>query len=125
MHKTLAAAAALGLLALPIQASAQNTNQPAAKSEAAPTQGTATKKAAGANTTKKADANKGTMKRQAHLSKNKRLARGHKLRYAKTVHGKRYVKSHRGQRHAYGFTASKSMHRHHHRHHVAYRGGCR
>jgi hypothetical protein len=130
MHKILAAAA-LSLLALPIAASAQTSNQPATKNEAAPTQGTAAKNATDATTRKKADATqntikKGTPKRQANLSKNRRLAQhGHKMRYAKNAHGKRYVKSHRGQRHAYGFAAGKGMPRHHHRHHVAYRGGCK
>src|SRR5689334_20544524 len=124
MHKILAAAAGLGLLALPIIASAQTTNQPPAKTEAAPTQGGTTPKTPTATSRKKANATQssmkhGTLKRQAKSSKNKRLAQhGHKMRYAKTAHGKRYVKSHRGQKNAYGFTAGKNMHRHHHRRQV-------
>jgi hypothetical protein len=45
MHKIVAAAAVLGLLGLPILASAQNTNQPSTKKESAANAGIATKKA--------------------------------------------------------------------------------
>jgi hypothetical protein len=125
MRRILTAAGVLGLLAFPIPASAQSTNQPTTKNETAATTGTSTKKAADANTTKKA-ANKGSMKRHAQVTKNKRLAmHSHKMRYAKAMHGKRFAKSHSRHRQVYGFSAGKSMHRSHHRHHIAYRGGCR
>jgi hypothetical protein len=125
MHRILAVAGALGLLALPMLASAQSTNQPATKNETVANPGTSTNKAADANTTKKA-ANKGNMKRQAQVTKNKRFAmHGHKMRSVKATHGKRFAKSHSRHRHVYGFSAGKSMHRSHHRHRVAYRGGCR
>src|SRR5215510_11410156 len=103
MHKILAAAAALGLFALPLQTSAQTTNQPAANKDAA-NPAASTKNTTTANTTKKA-------------SKTKRLAKhGHKPHYAKATHGKRMAHAYRG-RPSYGFTGTKS--KRHHRHHLA------
>jgi hypothetical protein len=111
MYKILVGAAALGLLALPILASAQSTNQPTTKNETAATPGTSTKKSAVANTTKKA-ANKGSTKRQAHFTKQKRLAmHGHKMRHATAKHGQRFAKSPSRHRHVYGFSTAKSKHR--------------
>jgi hypothetical protein len=111
MYKILAGAAALGLLALPILASAQSTNKPTTKNETAANPGTSTKKSAVVNTTKKA-ANKGSIKRQAHVTKKKRLAmHGHKMRHATAKHGKRFAKSHSRHRHVYGVSAAKRMHR--------------
>jgi len=94
MHKIVAAAAVLGLLGLPILASAQNTNQPSSKKESAANAGNATKKATKANATNKA-AKKSSMNRQAQVSKKRRLAlHGHKMRHATAKHGKRLAKSH-------------------------------
>ena len=111
MHRFLAAAAVLGLLGLPILASAQSTNQPSTKKETTANPGTSTKKPAEADATKKA-ANKGSMKRHAQVTKKKRLAmHGHKLRYATAKHGKRFTNSHSRHRHALGSSAAKKMHR--------------
>jgi len=116
MHKILAAAAALGLLALPLQTSAQTTNQPAANKDAA-NSGASTKNTTTANTTKKASTNKHTLKRKTQASKTKRLAKhGRKPHYAKATHGKRMAHAYRG-RPSYGFTGTKS--KRHHRHHLA------
>jgi|SRR5262245_6641576 len=110
MYKSLVGAAALGLLALPILASAQSTNQPTTKSETAATPSTSTQKSAVANTTKKA-ATKGGTKRQAHLTKQKRLAmHGHKMRHATAKHGKRFAKSPSRHRPVYGFSTAKNKH---------------
>jgi hypothetical protein len=140
MHKILAAAAALGLLALPIEASAQTTNEPTAKTAPAGQTDSAAKadasaqKARNAKTDGKSDAksaegprvNKAKGKREARLTKTKHMAKhGHKARYAKGQHGKRFVKSHRG-RHAFGYSTPRRLnghHRHHHR--IAYGRGCR
>ena len=109
MYKILAGAAALGLLALPILASAQSTNKPTTKNETAANSGTSAKKSAFANTRKKA-ANKGSMKRQAHVTKKKRLAmHGHKMRHATAKQGKRLAKSSSRHRHVYGVSAAKRM----------------
>jgi hypothetical protein len=148
MHKILAAAAALGLLALPMQATAQTSSEPTAKTgPAGPTDsatkaGAPTQKAPNAKTEGKTEGktdgksdaksaegprvNKAKGKREARLAKSKRLAKhGHKMRYAKGQHGKRLVKSHRG-RHAFGYSAPRRLHGHHrHQHRVAYGRGCR
>lgn len=109
MYKILAGAAALSLLALPIIASAQSTNQPSTKKETAASPGT--KKSAAANTTKKA-ANKGSMKHQAQVTKKKRLTmHGNKMRHATAKHGKRFAKSHSRHRQVYGVSTAKKMHR--------------
>src|SRR5215510_404721 len=85
MHKILAAAAALGLFALPLQTSAQTTNQPAANKDAA-NPAASTKNTTTANTTKKASTNKHTLKRKTQASKTKRLAKhGRKPHYAKAM----------------------------------------
>ena len=111
MYKILVGAAALGLLAVPILASAQSTNQPTTKNETAATPGTSTKKSAVANTAKNA-ANKGSTKRQAHSAKQKRLAMpGHKMRHATAMHGKRFANSPNRHRHVYGFSTAKNKHR--------------
>ena len=102
MHRFLAAAAVLGLLGLPMLASAQSTNQPSTKKETSAKPVTSTKKAAEANATRKA-ANKGSMKRHAKLAKKKR--------YATAKHGKHFTKSHSQHRHAVGSSAAKGMHR--------------
>jgi hypothetical protein len=144
MHKILAAAAALGLLALPIEASAQTTNEPTAKTapagqaDSAAKAGASAQKARNAKTDGKTEGksdaksaegprvNKAKGKREARLTKTKRMAKhGHKARYAKGQHGKRFVKSHRG-RHAFGYSTPRRLnghHRHHHR--IAYGRGCR
>jgi hypothetical protein len=115
MHKVLSAAAVLGLLALPIPASAQRSDQPTTKNESAASSSTSTNKAADATSRKKA-ANKGSMKRHAQVTTKKRHAtQGHKVRYTKAMHGKRFAKSHSRHRHIYGFSAGKPMHRAHHR----------
>src|SRR5262245_26002136 len=94
MHKILAAAAVLGLLGLPILASAQSTNQLSTKKETAANPGTSTKTAAKASATTQA-AKKGSMKRHAQATKKKRLAmHGHKMRHATGKHGKRVAKAH-------------------------------
>jgi hypothetical protein len=107
MYKILVGAAALGLLALPILASAQSTNQPTTKKETAATPGTSTKKSTVANTTKMA-ANKGSTKQQAHFTKQKAAMHGHKMRHATAKHGKRFAKSPSRHRHVYGFSTAKS-----------------
>lgn len=136
MQKILAAAAALGLLALPMQASAQTSSEPTTKTAPAGQRESGAK--AGASTQKAPDAktdgkraegpkvNKAKGKREARLAKTKRMAKhGHKLRYTKGLHGKRFVKSHRG-RHAFGYSAPRRLHGHHRHHHrVAYGRGCR
>src|SRR5262245_3737510 len=147
MHKILAAAAALGLLALPIGASAQISNEatsPAGRSESATTPGPSTQTAPNAQTEKKtgnkaasktasktgakseATTSSAKGKREARLTTSKRMAKhGHTMRYANARHGKRFATSHRG-RHAFGYNAPRRLHRHHRHHHrVAYRGGCR
>jgi hypothetical protein len=107
MYKILAGAAALGLLALPILASAQSTNSPTTKNETAA--GTPAKKSAVANTTKKAT-NKGSMKRQAQVTKKRRVAmHGHNISHATAKHGKRIAKSHSRHRHGYGVSTAKRM----------------
>jgi len=111
MHKIVAAAAVLGLLGLPMFASAQNTNQPSTKKESAANAGIATKKATKANATNKA-AKKSSMNRQAQVAKKKRLAlHGHKMRHATAKHGKRLAKSHSRHRQASVFSATTKMHR--------------
>jgi hypothetical protein len=111
MHKILLSAAVLGLLGLPILASAQSTNQPSTKKETAANPGASTKKAAEANTTKKA-ANKGSMKRPAQVTKKKRFAKhGNKMRHATGKHGKHVAKSHSRHRQVYGVSTAKRMHR--------------
>jgi hypothetical protein len=111
MHKILLSAAVLGLLGLPILASAQSTNQPSTKKETAANPGASTKKAAEANTARKA-ANKGSMKRQAQVTKKKRFAKhGNKMRHATTKHGKRFAKSHNRHRQVYGISTATRMHR--------------
>jgi hypothetical protein len=139
MHKILAAAAALGLLALPLQASAQTASEPntkaapAGQKDSAAKPGASAPKAANSKTESRTQAkgstaatrHKATGKREARLTNTKRMAKhGHTMRYAKGPHGKRFVKSHRG-RHAFGYSAPrlKGHHRHHHR--VAYGRGCR
>jgi hypothetical protein len=108
MYKILAGAAALGLLALPILASAQSTS-PTTKNETAATPGTPAKKSAVANTTKKAT-NKGSMKRQAQVTKKRRVAmHGHNIRHATAKHGKRFAKAHSRHRHGYGVSTAKRM----------------
>jgi cytoskeletal protein RodZ len=126
MHKILAALAALGLLILPIQASAQTSKQPAATNDTAAKPDASAKKAPTADTSKASRASKTATKREAGTTKNKRIAKqGHKLRYARAGHGKRFVRSHHG-RIAYGYSDAKSMYRHHRHHHrVAYGRGCR
>jgi len=111
MHKLLAAVAGLALLALPIFASAQSTNQPPTKKETAGNPGTSAKTAAASKATKKV-ANNGSMKGQAKIMKKKRLAmHGHKMRHATAKHGKRFAKSPSRHRHASGFSTAKRMHR--------------
>lgn len=148
MHKILATAAALGLLVLPIGASAQTSNEPtspAGRSGAATTTSPSAQTAPNAKQENKTDkaaskadgksaaqgtassgVNKAKAKREARHTTSKRMAKhAHKLRYAKTRHGKRLAASHRG-RHAFGYNAPRRLnghHRHHHR--VAYRGRCR
>ena len=144
MHKILAAAAALGLLALPIAAAVQTSSEPAAKNAPAGQTDAAAKagksaqkvpsaktagKTAGKSDAKRAEGgrlNAATGKREARLKKSKRMAKhGHKVRYAQGQHGKHLVKSHQG-RHAFGYSAPRRLkghHRHHHR--VAYGRGCR
>jgi hypothetical protein len=140
MHRILAAAAALGLLALPMQAAAQTSSEPTAKTapagqtDSAAKAGASAQKARNAKTDGKSDAksaegpkvNKAKGKREARLAKTKRMARpGHKARYAKGQHGTRFVKSHRG-RHAFGYSTPRRLHGHHRHHHrVAYGRGCR
>ena len=135
MHKILAAAAALGLLALPMQATAQTSSEPTAKTgPAGPTDsatkaGAPTQKAPNAKTEGKTDGksdaksaegprvNKAKGKREARLTKTKRMAKhSHKMRYAKGRHGKRFVTSHRG-RHAFGYSTPRRLHGHHRHHH--------
>jgi hypothetical protein len=126
MHKILTAVAALGLFALPLQATAQTTKQPAATKESTANTTTSENKAATAKTSKAARASKSAVKPEARTTKNKRFAKhGHKMRYARTGHGKRFAKSHR--RHAtYAFASAKGLPRHHRYHHrVAYGRGCR
>jgi hypothetical protein len=111
MHRILATAGVLGLVALPILASAQSTTQPTTKTETAATAGA--KKSAAANTTKKS-ANKGSMKRQAHVANKKRHAMHgqHRTRHVTAKHGKRLAKSHGGRHgHVYGISTGKRVHR--------------
>ena len=140
MHKILAAAAALGLLALPLQASAQTTSEPTTKAapggqnDSAVKPGAPAPNAANSKTESRTQAkgslatrSKVTGKREARLGKTKRMAKHrHNMRYAKGLHGQRFVKSHRG-RHAFAYSAPRNLkghHRHHH-HRVAYQRGCR
>ena len=126
MHKILTAVAALALFALPIQATAQTTNQPAATKESTTNTTTSENKAANAKTRKPARASKSAVKPEARTTKNKRVDKhGHKMRYARAGHGKRLARFHR--RHpTYAFNAVKDLPRHHRHHHrVAYGRGCR
>ena len=107
MHKVLIAATVLGLLGLPILASAQSTNQPSTNKDTAANPGTSTKKAVKANGTKQAT-KRGSLKRHAQGRKKNRLAmHGHKMRHATARHGKRFAKSHGGHRQV---SAAKRMH---------------
>jgi hypothetical protein len=125
MHKILTAVAALGLFALPIQATAQTTNQPSATKESTANPTTSKNKAATTKTSKPARASKSAVKPEARTTKHMRVAKhGHKMRYARAGHGKRLAKPHR--RHAtYAFNAAKSLPRHRHHHRVAYGRGCK
>jgi len=111
MHKVLAAAAVLGLLGLPILASAQSPNQPSAKKETAAKPDTSGKKAAQASASKKAGS-KGMNRQQAQVTNKRRLAaHGHKMRHARGNHGKRFAKVHIRPRHASGFRTVTRLHR--------------
>jgi hypothetical protein len=111
MRKILAAATAIGLLALPLQASAQTT-QPAPKTETTKPAGSAVKPTAGEK--------KEAAKPMAGMAKKHAAKRHHHKRFAKH-HGKRFAKHHRGHNHAYGYRSAKwHGHRHHHhRHHCS------
>ena len=107
MHKVLAAAAVLGLLGLPILASAQSPNQPSAKKETAAKPDTPGKKATQTSASKK-----GSMNRQTQVTNKRRLAtHGHKMRHARGNHGKRFAKVHIRPRHASGFRTVTRLHR--------------
>jgi hypothetical protein len=106
MHKVLMAATLLGLLGLPMLASAQSNNQPSTKKESAADPGTPANKAAKAYPTKQA-AKPGSNK-HAQISKKKRLAtHHHNMPHVKANHGKRFAKSNGRHR----FAKSNGRHR--------------
>ena len=147
MYKILAAAAALGLLALPIEASAQSASEPTTKAAPAGQNDTAAKPGASAKNatkgktesrtqarsgaqsgaqsgaksaakgSKAATRNKAMGKREARLANTKRMA--------KHGHNVRYAKGLHGKRfvkthggrHAFGYSAPGRLKGHHRHHH--------